>query len=102
MFGSRPFSARLAGAWRRFAGSTISAGVAASYFNTLIAVLTNLVAIPIYVRLLTKADYGLLLTVMSVTAYLPLLNLGISRTTANRFAQDIAIGDRQAANRTLA
>src|SRR5579885_3634895 len=102
MFGSRTFSRRLSRAWQRFGQSTISTGVAASYFNTLVAVLTNLVAIPVYVRLLSKADYGLLLTVMSITAYLPLLNLGISRTTANGFAQSHAVGDDDEANRILA
>lgn len=89
-------------AWRRVGKSPISTGVAASYANTLVALATNLVAIPVYVRLLSKADYGLLLTVMSLTAYLPLLNLGISRTTSNRFAEAHAAGEGERANRILA
>ncbi len=81
--------------------SPVWRGVATSYANTAVTALSNLVAIPLYLRFLGKEEYGIWLATSSVTAYLGLLNLGITQTTATRFGASRATGDHDGARSVL-
>jgi O-antigen/teichoic acid export membrane protein len=73
--------------------SSVSRGVAASYVNAAAGVLSTLILVPMYLRYLGSEEYGLWITVSGVVAYLGLVNLGITQTTANRFGEAIAHGE---------
>src|SRR5262245_35390016 len=70
---------------RRLWRSRITAGVVASYANTAVGMLSNFVAIPIYLKYLGREEYGLWMTISGVTLYLGFLNFGITQATENHF-----------------
>jgi O-antigen/teichoic acid export membrane protein len=82
--------------------SRIASGVAASYANIGAGILCNLALIPLYVRHLGRGEYGLWIAVSGVVAYLGLLNLGITQTTANLCADAVSRGSSHRAIRILA
>src|SRR6185436_3099062 len=85
------------GLWR----SRITAGVVASYANTATGMVTNFVAIPIYLRYLGRAEYGLWMTISGVILYLGLLNFGITQATENHFGAAVVRRNTAEQNRVL-
>jgi len=76
--------------WRRLRRSPIASGVVASYANTAVGMLSNFVAIPLYLRYLGREEYGLWMTISGVVLYLGLLNFGITQATENHFGTAVA------------
>jgi hypothetical protein len=62
---------------------------------------TNFVAIPIYLRYLGRAEYGLWMTVSGVILYLGLLNFGITQATENHFGAAVVRQNADEQNRVL-
>ena len=84
------------------APSRVVRGVAASYVNIGVGVVCNLVLIPLYVKYLGRVEYGLWIAVSGLVAYLGLLNLGITQTTANLCAEAVATSSTGRARQVLA
>jgi O-antigen/teichoic acid export membrane protein len=82
--------------------SKIARGIIASYLNSAVGVICNLVLIPVYLASLGRDEYGLWMVVSGLVAYLSLLNLGIVQTTSVRFATAVARGELDHASRLLA
>jgi O-antigen/teichoic acid export membrane protein len=57
-----------------------------SYANWATSILTPVLLVPLFVRLLGHELYGQWLVILSLISYLGLANLGMSRTFANEFA----------------
>src|SRR5262245_23641395 len=87
---------------RRLWRSRITAGVVASYANTAAGMATNFIAIPIYLKYLGRAEYGLWMTISGVVLYLGLLNLGITQATENHFGAAVVRRNTTEQNRVLA
>ncbi|HLD82347.1 MAG TPA: polysaccharide biosynthesis C-terminal domain-containing protein [Candidatus Omnitrophota bacterium] len=62
------------------------AGTLATYLNTGISILSNLILVPMYLNYLGKEQYGLWLVVLSLVSYFGFLNLGITQSVANLVA----------------
>ncbi len=84
--------------WR----SRITAGVVASYANTGVGMVTNFVAIPIYLKYLGREDYGLWMTISGVLIYLGFLNFGITQSTENHFGAAVVRKNEKEQNEVLA
>jgi O-antigen/teichoic acid export membrane protein len=74
----------------------ISRNIAWSYAQWSISIIGPLITIPFYVRLLGHELYGQWLVILSLTSYLGLANLGMGQTVANRIAEAVARGRRDA------
>src|SRR5436190_847788 len=83
--------------WR----SRITAGVVASYANTGVGMVTNFVAIPIYLKYLGREDYGLWMTISGVVLYLGFLNFGITQSTENHFGAAVVRKNEKEQNEVL-
>jgi O-antigen/teichoic acid export membrane protein len=68
-------------------------GVLASYTNIAVGIICNFIIIPVYIKYLGRADYGLWITISGLVTYLGLLNFGLSQTTANYFGKAVAKDD---------
>ena len=88
---------KLKGLWR----SRITAGVVASYANTGVGMVTNFVAIPIYLKYLGREEYGLWMTISGVVLYLGFLNFGITQATENHFGAAVVRQNREEQSRVL-
>jgi O-antigen/teichoic acid export membrane protein len=77
-------------------------GIFASYANTFVSMGCNFIVIPLYIHYLGAEQYGLWLTASALTAYLGLVNLGITQTTANCFGAAVARKGHGEASRYLA
>lgn len=86
---------------RSIYASRITKGVLASYLNTVIGIVCNLVIIPLYIKYLGREEYGLWIAVSGITTYLGFLNFGIAQTTSNLFGRAVAVHDVQAASNIL-
>jgi len=64
----------------------IVAGTLASYLNTGISMLSNLILVPMYLYYLGKEQYGLWIVVLSIVSYLGFSNLGIAQIVSNLVA----------------
>lgn len=64
-------------------GNRILSGTLASYLNTSISMLSNLILVPMYLFYFGKEEYGLWLLVLSIVSYLGFSHLGISQSVAN-------------------
>lgn len=62
-------------------------GVLFSYLLMLVEILSNLLFTPLLIRSLGKAEYGIYSWVMSITAYLYLLDLGVGNSIVKYAAQ---------------
>ena len=94
--------------WRGFLArvnprrSRIARGIAASYVNTAVGIVCNLVLVPLYLRALGRDEYGLWMAVSGLVAYLTLLNLGMAQTISIQFARAVARKELPQASRVLA
>ena len=71
----------------------IFSGTVASYLNTVVSLLSNLVLVPMYLLYFSKEEYGLWLVVLSIVSYLGFSNLGIAQSVANFVASTNAKND---------
>ena len=71
----------------------IFTGAVASYLNTAVSLLSNLVLVPMYLLYFGKEEYGLWLVVLSIVSYLGFSNLGIAQSVANFVASTNAKND---------
>jgi len=68
----------------------ILSGSLASYLNTAVSMVSNLVLVPMYLFYFGKEEYGLWLLVLSIVSYLGFSNLGIAQSVANFVASNKA------------
>ena len=61
----------------------ILSGSLASYLNTAVSMVSNLVLVPMYLLYFGKEEYGLWLLVLSIVSYLGFSNLGIAQSVSN-------------------
>ena len=71
----------------------IISGSLASYLNTAVSLISNLVLVPMYLFYLGKEEYGLWLVILSIVSYLGFSNLGIAQSVANFVASTNAKND---------
>lgn len=64
--------------------------IAWSYVNLGVGILSPLILIPLFTRLLGRELYGEFVVITSISYYLGLANLGIGQTVANRVASALA------------
>jgi O-antigen/teichoic acid export membrane protein len=67
--------------------------IAWSYINLAVGILSPLILIPLFTRLLGRELYGEYVVITSLSYYLGLANLGIGQTIANRIATAVANRD---------
>jgi O-antigen/teichoic acid export membrane protein len=66
--------------------------VAATAMNRAVMVVGPLVLVPLFIRHLSPAEYGIWITALSVTSYLGLVNLGIAQVVINVVTREHAQG----------
>ena len=80
----------------------ILSGTLASYLNTAVSMVSNLVLVPMYLFYFGKEEYGLWLVVLSIVSYLGFSNLGIAQSVANLVAGTNAKNDTEGINSIVA
>lgn len=71
----------------------IITGSLASYLNTAVSLVSNLILVPMYLFYLGQEEYGLWLVILSIVSYLGFSNLGIAQSVANFVASTNAKND---------
>lgn len=62
-----------------------------------VSILTSFLLVPLTINYLTPLSYGIWLTLYSIISWFGLLDIGLGNGMRNKFAEAIAIGDKQSA-----
>ncbi|HEY8227541.1 MAG TPA: oligosaccharide flippase family protein [Pyrinomonadaceae bacterium] len=76
-------------------------GIFASYTQIVLSLMVGFVSTPLYLKFLGQENYGLWITMSSITAYLSLSTVGFSTTSLVRMSQAYAQDDRRQVGRLL-
>lgn len=76
--------------------SQLKKGALLSYISIFITIIVSLTYIPIIIRLLGQAEYGLYSLIGSIAAYLSIMDLGLGNAVVRYNARNRAIGDKKA------
>jgi O-antigen/teichoic acid export membrane protein len=82
-------------------GRQIGRNILSSYAGQTVSIITPLVLIPLYTRLLGHAVYGQWLMIQSVAVYLGLGNFGTAQSVGNRITESVAGGKREELGQTV-
>jgi len=82
-------------------GRQIGRNIISSYAGQTVSILTPLILIPLYTRLLGHAAYGQWLMIQSVAVYLGLGNFGTSQSVGNRITESVAGGRHEELGQTV-